>query len=134
MTGKTLFALLSIAAWGLTSLSAIAKSANDADTFIQGGWRVKGQLPKDQGGHSMSWFLEWRFADGTFSQAGYPPIAQEGKYRVVSREQDTLRLELYQQAGNFGGDDRQIEIVVDREHETLKISGEDGFARIKNQE
>ncbi|CAN5819364.1 hypothetical protein BH20ACI4_BH20ACI4_17720 [soil metagenome] len=40
-------------------------------------------------------------------------------------------LELYEQSGNFGTEDKQIEIVIDAEKETLKIDGKEGFKRVK---
>ncbi len=45
-----------------------------------------------------------------------------------------MTLELYEQKGNFGTEDRQIEIVIDRENEKLKIWDAEGFSRIKTKE
>ena len=129
---KLLLGLISIAALGLTPFSSCVISAQDHETFIQGKWRLVGEFPKDKSGRSRVWFLEWTFADGKFLQTGYPPIKQEGKYRIVRQDEDKLTLELYEQKGNFGTEDRQIEIVVDRKNEMLKIMDKEGFSRIKN--
>ena len=129
-----LLGLVTIAALVLSPFSSCVVSAQDHGTFIQGKWRLEGEHPKNESGRAMSWFLEWTFADGKFLQTGYPPIKQEGKYRIVKREENKLTLELYEQKGNFGTKDKQIKIVVDRENEKLKIGNQEGFSRFKNKE
>ncbi len=133
MMRKLLLGLISIAALGLTPFSSCVISAQDHETFIQGKWRLVGEFPKDKSGRSRVWFLEWTFADGKFLQTGYPPIKQEGKYRIVKQDEDKLTLELYEQKGTFGTKDRQMQIVVDRENEKLKIENHQGFSRVENQ-
>ena len=123
---------ISIAALGLTPFSSCVISAQDHETFIQGKWRLEGEHPKNESGRAMSWFLEWTFADGKFLQTGYPPIKQEGKYRVVKQSDDKLTLELYEQKGNFGTNDRRIEIVIDKKNERLKIWNQENFSRVEN--
>jgi len=129
---KLLVGLISIAALGLTPFSSGMISAQDHETFIQGKWRLEGEFPKDKSGRSRVWFLEWTFADVTFLQIGYPPIKQEGKYRIIKHVENTLTLELYEQKGNFGTKDRQIEIVIDEKNKRLKIAQQDGFSRVEN--
>lgn len=99
------------------------RSMNEAENRIQGTWRAEGE----SGGRS--WFLEWTFAGGKFKQTGYPPITQEGKYRVLSSDADQLTLELYEQEGTFGGGKREIRILPDKETGQLTISGRSGFKR-----
>ena len=93
---------------------------------------MTGELPKDKSGRSRVWFLEWTFAGGKFLQTGYPPIKQEGKYRVVKQSDDKLTLELYEQKGNFGTKDRRVEIVIDEKNERLKIWNQENFSRVEN--
>lgn len=132
MMRKLLLGLISIAALGLMPFSSCVISAQDDETFIQGKWRLVGEFPKDKSGRSRVWFLEWTFADGKFLQTGYPPIKQEGKYRIVKRDEDKLTLELYEQKGTFGTKDRQIEIVIDKKNKRLKIMKQEGFSRVEN--
>ena len=129
---KLLIGLISIAVLGLTPFSSGMISAQDHETFIQGKWRLEGEFPKDKSGRSRVWFLEWTFADVTFLQIGYPPIKQEGKYRIIKHVENTLTLELYEQKGNFGTKDRQIEMVIDEKNKRLKIVQQDGFSRVEN--
>ena len=102
------------------------------EEFIIGTWRLDGELPPANGGHGFHWFLEYTFdADGTFILTGYPPLMQKGKYRVVKSDENRLTVDLYEQSGNFGDKNKRIEIVVDREKETLIIDGKEGFKRLE---
>lgn len=105
-----------------------SKIAGDAENFIQGTWRAAG------GDAVRAWFLDWTFADGTFKQMGYPPILQEGKYRVVSSDADRITLELYEQTGTFGTENSELEILLDKQANQLSISGMKGFLRIAPKE
>lgn len=93
------------------------------EKYIQGTWHVYGE----NNGHG--WFLEWTFDNGKFKQTGYPPIIQEGKCKVVSRSENKLTIELYDQKGTFGNENRKIEIVIDKDKGELIISGTIGFKR-----
>lgn len=97
--------------------------SREAEERIQGVWRAEGK----NGGYG--WFLEWTFDHGNFKQTGYPPIFQEGKYRIIGMQGNKLTLELYEQKGNFGEEKRNVEIILNVEKETLKISGTDGFSQ-----
>ena len=123
---------------GLSACSALAQDKNkdiskdDPAEYIRGTWRLNGELPPGNSGHSFHWFLEYTFnADGTFMLTGYPPLIQKGKYRVVTSEDGKLAVELYEQSGNFGTKDKQIEIIADKEKDMLKIDGKEGFSRVK---
>lgn len=120
-----------------SSACSVAAQKNDSqpkkdDESIIGRWHLDGQLPPGNSGHSFHWFLEYTFKDdGTFMLTGYPPLMQKGKYRIVKSEENKLTVDLYEQSGNFGDTDKQIEIVVDKEKETLKIDGKEGFKNAK---
>lgn len=106
--------------------SAPARYQADADEkLIQGIWRLEGS----NNGHS--WFLEWKFEQGKFSLKGYPPLYQEGSYKIVKADDKKLTIELYDQKGNFGTEKSQIEIVVHKEKDKLKIKGQEPFSRVK---
>lgn len=122
----------------LRRFQAVSKAMNDllakyqngevgdielTEESLQGTWRAAGETPDRH-----TWFLEWTFKDGRFKQAGYPPITQEGKYRVVASEANKLTIELFEQNGTFGKEPQQIEISVDSNR--LMIQNMKGFAKI----
>ncbi len=112
----------------LVSIPVASRAEDAQDTSIQGNWYLSGQLDSKDG-HGFSWFLEWTFDHGKFNLSGYPPLHQEGKYRVVKTDGDKLTLELYEQKGNFGTENSRIEIVVDKEKDRLMIDGKGPFER-----
>jgi hypothetical protein len=117
-------ALLAALAFAAAATAATAATAADsAEQVMQGAWRLTGT----NGAHG--WYLEWTFDHGKFKLDGYPPLHQEGKYRVVKEEGDKLTLELYEQQGNFGTENSQIEVVVDKDKDALKIKDQGPFKR-----
>lgn len=115
----------------IDELEAKAKSkdsanmrANEFETFIQGKWRVAG------GNGIRAWFLEWTFDKGNFKQVGYPPILQEGKYKILSAEKDKIMLELYEQKGTFGEGKKTMEILFDSQANLLTIGQMKNFSRV----
>ena len=128
---KFLFSLFFALTIGLTQITACSFAISEEEQFIQGTWRTGGQLKNKDGGPGMSWFLEWTFDNGKFKQTGYPPLSQEGKYRIVKEVGNKLTLELYDQKGTFGTENKTIEIVIDKEKNQLKIQGTDGFTKVK---
>src|ERR671927_1557894 len=99
--------------------ASAAKKTNE--DFIQGTWRLTGE----EGGHG--WFLEWTFDHGRFNLKGYPPLYQEGKYRVIKSDANRLTLDLYDQKGNFGTDDSQVELAIDKKRDGLTIKAQGPF-------
>ena len=104
-----------------------ARATTSDEKVIQGTWRLEGS----NAGHA--WFLEWKFAEGKFMLSGYPPLFQEGRYRIIKTEGAKLTLELYEQKGNFGTENSQIEIVIDKRKDKLKIKGQGPFSRVKSE-
>lgn len=123
---KRNFPLVAAALILCSVLPIVSSSAKKTgEDFIQGAWRLTGESE----GHA--WFLEWSFYNGRFNLKGYPPLYQEGKYRVTKRDGDKLTLELYDQKGNFGNEDRKIEVAIDKKKDTLLIDGKGAFKRTK---
>lgn len=120
---KRLFPLLTLALLLFFAAGPASSSTKTNEDFIQGMWRLSGET----GGHA--WYLEWTFHRGTFDLKGYPPLAQEGKYRIIKVEGHKLTLELYDQKGNFGTESSQLEVVLDKKKETLMIKGQGPFKR-----
>jgi hypothetical protein len=122
---KLILPLLLIALVGFSSSLAVSPDAPEQQ--IQGTWHLEGN---DGRGHS--WFLEWTFEQGKFTLKGYPPLYQEGQYRIIKIEGTKLTLELYDQKGNFGTENSQIEIVTGRNRNKLKtIKSQGPFSRVK---
>lgn len=100
------------------------RTMSDVEKYIQGTWRADGENDRHR------WFLEWNFDNGKFKQTGYPPIFQEGKYKIINVADGKITVELFDQKGNFGSERRTIVIVTDPEEEKLMISGTNGFSRV----
>jgi major membrane immunogen (membrane-anchored lipoprotein) len=128
---KSFLAFLFIVLIGLFEVASSPANSADAENsneeFIQGTWRLTGE----NGGHA--WFLEWTFDQGKFKLVGYPPLHQEGKYRVIKTEDNKWTLELYDQHGNFGTENSTIEVVPDKSKDTLMIKNQGPFTRVKAQ-
>ena len=107
----------------LVALVACPFAAGENEKLMQGTWRLTGST----GTHG--WFLEWTFDQGRFNLDGYPPLHQEGKYRVLKEEGAKLTLEFYEQRGNFGTENSQLEVVVDKDKDALTIKGQGPFKR-----
>lgn len=119
---------LVVCLWLLPTLACSAVQAITPDTnalFIQGQWSYS----QDLGGGFAS-VLTWDFRSGHFTLEGYPPLLQEGDYRVVTSEGDSLTLRLVNQSGDLPTDDRDIVILLDRSAETLMIDGQGPFHRV----
>ncbi len=100
-----------------------AGSAELTEGYLQGTWRAAGETPDRH-----AWFLEWTFDNGRFKQMGYPPITQEGKYRLIAAEGDKLTIELFDQNGTFGKETQRIEISADAGR--LTIQNMKGFSKV----
>ncbi|HWS99072.1 MAG TPA: hypothetical protein VN256_02295 [Pyrinomonadaceae bacterium] len=116
----------------LLSAICVAPTAKAAPTtpdsledFIQGTWRAQGTDPSGRHG----WFQEWTFEKGKFNETGYPPLEQKGSYRVLKSQGNRLTLELYDQDGTFGTENRQLEIVINKRRGTLRIGQVGPFRR-----
>lgn len=120
-------ALLLLIILFVSALPAVSRLADASEPDIQGTWRLRGD---DGKGHA--WFLEWTFEKGKFDLKGYPPLHQEGSYRIVKTKGAKLTLELYEQQGNFGTENSQIVIIVNKKRDTLMIKGQGPFARVKD--
>ena len=105
---------------GIFSISIFSQTNEEK---ILGIWRLAGNNGK------ISWFLEWTFKDGNFTQIGYPPISQKGKFRVIEEKGVQLKLELFDQDGTFGKEKRQIIILIDEKRKELTIDRKSGFVR-----
>jgi hypothetical protein len=129
---RKIIVILFIAWCGLFQLAWSANAPQDSnETFIQGSWRIDGQLPGN-GTHRMSWFQQWKFDHGKFEERGYPPLGQSGSYRVLKSDGDKLTLGLYDQQGTFGTKNSELQIIVYREKNQLKIGSNEPFKRTKD--
>lgn len=122
---KLFLSLFFITLISFSSAPAPSSEEEANEKLIQGTWRLEG----NNGGHS--WFLEWTFAEGKFTLKGYPPLYQEGSYKIVKTDGNKLTIELYDQKGNFGTERSEIEIVIHKAKDRLKIKGQEPFTRVK---
>lgn len=113
-----------------SSIFGLMHSENEK--FIQGKWQVAGEHNSEKG-VGQSWFLEWEFENGRFTQNGYPPLQQEGNYKIIEDRNDTIKLKLYKQNGTYGVEDSELKVVVDKENKKLKIEEMEGFTKITRQ-
>jgi major membrane immunogen (membrane-anchored lipoprotein) len=126
---RTLLAFLLLLLMGSYYASASQARAEDSnEEFIQGTWRLAGQNDPQH-----SWYLEWTFDHGKFRLVGYPPLQQSGNYRVLKTEGSKMALELYEQKGELGTENSQVEVVIDRGKGTLTVRGQGPFTRVKPQ-
>jgi hypothetical protein len=123
---KTLLLTFIVALVVATSVPVLSQNKNTGEKMIQGTWHLEG------GGENKTprWFLEWTFKDGKFNLDGYPPLHQEGSYRVVKTKGDKLTLELFDQKGNFGTEKSQMEVVLDKKQDMLTIKDKGPFTRV----
>jgi major membrane immunogen (membrane-anchored lipoprotein) len=127
---KTLLAILLFLLIGFSQTGGVRSACAEVsnEEFIQGTWRLTGQNdPKH------SWYLEWTFDHGKFRLDGYPPLHQSGNYRVLKTEGAKMTLELYEQKGELGTENSQLEVVIDREKGTLTVRGQGPFTRVMPQ-
>lgn len=116
--------VISLALLLAATLACSTLMMGETERFIQGTW-AHGTDSGD--GHGT--YLELTFTPGGFRLWGYPPLEQTGRYRVVGEAADTLTLRLTGQAGDFGTDDRDMVIVLDRAANTLMIDGGGPYTR-----
>lgn len=124
---KFLTAFLLIAlTYSIPSTGASLTLADANDDFIQGTWRAEGTDLTGRHG----WFQTWTFDKGKFKHEGYPPLNQEGSYRLLKKSKNKLTLELYDQQGTFGTENSQIEIIINKKKGILMIKGQGPFKRV----
>ncbi len=116
------------AQWALGLLVALLLAAcgpsSAAEQYLQGSWI----FVLDQG-QGYTAFQTWTFDRDRFMVIGYPPLHQSGRYRIIADDGQWLRLRLEQQQGDWGSDDTEIAIVLDRASETLRLDNQGPFTR-----
>lgn len=91
--------------------------------FIQGSWHFVHR--RVEIGHQPGTDVQyWTFRGGTYKNYSccIHEDTENGKYRVIDSDEDSITIELYDTVGSSGGnEDRVIKIVIDREFDTLKF-------------
>lgn len=125
---RTLLTVLLFLLIGFSQAGGVSspRAEDSNEEFIQGTWRLAGQNDPRH-----SWYLEWTFDHGKFDLVGYPPLHQSGNYRILKTEGSKMTLELYDQKGELGTQNSQIEIITDQKKGTLTIKGQGPFTKIK---
>jgi hypothetical protein len=96
----------------------------DGDDPLAGTYRAAGDH-----GNGHTWYLQWKFKNGEFEMRGYPPIFQKGTYRIANAGEGGLSLVLSDQSGNFGAENRTIEVVFGTDG-LIKIDQMAGFRKV----
>lgn len=107
------------------SMPSLAWSMSSQEKFIQGEWtgqeeQKQNTPPPSQKGPVLGISVDWTFNKGNFKFIGYPPLKQEGKYRVAKESPDSITLELYDQKGDWGTEKMQKTFFIDRNKDQLK--------------
>lgn len=106
---------------------SVQKQQSVGERVMKGSWLLDGGGDKN----TPRWYLEWKFDEqGKFTLNGYPPVHQEGSYRIVKTKGDALTLELFDQKGTFGTDRSQIQVVVNTRLDRLNIKDKGPFRRV----
>lgn len=114
---KSFVSKIVIIALFLTILGGCApRLGSDANFF--GTWKDEERLPD-----GFASYLQWTFKrNSTFKLEGYPPLIQEGKFRVEKIEGNKVTLFLFEQKGDLPTEDRLLPLVVG--NNTLTIDGQ----------
>lgn len=101
-------------AWGISA----------QEKFIQGEWEGREEgthpPPPEMKGPTLGIYVNWKFNKGNFNFVGYPPLKQEGKYRVIKETPDSITLEFYDQKGDWGSEKSQRTFFINRSKDELK--------------
>ena len=107
--------------------NGVGQKQSVGERVMKGTWLIDGGGDKN----TPRWYLEWKFDEqGKFTLNGYPPIHQEGRYRIVKTKGETLTLELFEQQGTLGTDKSQIQVVVNTKLDRLTIKDKGPFRRV----
>lgn len=122
---------LSLLALAFAGAVLVVGCADANDKFIQGTWYYKDAHLNSISGET---FLEidWTFAGGSFelySCCFNGRIHQTGRYRIKESDGDVITLELFNIKGGGTRGPAELQIVIDREADTLSIQGAQGFTR-----
>ena len=97
---------------------------SEQEKFIQGTWSFSDDLPSENPDDKpMSFYLKWTFDNGQFSVDGYPPLQQSGNYSVLENQNDSLKLLMTDQQGDWGTENSNCIIVINILKNTLLIKG-----------
>lgn len=70
------------------------RAMGSGEAFLQGTWHHSGTLDPDSPNGGFSYFIEHAFHKGKYVKKGYPPIYEEGSYRVTEDGNDRVVLEI----------------------------------------
>jgi hypothetical protein len=102
----------------VVALFALAGCSDQNYEFIQGHWQ-RGDVH-----FSDDWYFErGNFIHESSIDVGGPNVRQTGSYRVLDSQEDKLIIELFDLQVSSGIDRHQIQIVIDREADTIRFQG-----------
>jgi hypothetical protein len=109
---------ISLLILGILMVTLLSACISETEEYLQGYW-YQGNA------HFMD---QWYFDRGIFNHKmevfhGDPDITS-GKYRVLEFDEDSLLIELYDIDLSFGDETHQINVKIDLETDTVRISRE----------
>jgi len=110
---------ISLLILGILMVTLLAGCMSETEEYVQGYW-YRGNA------HFMD---QWFFDRGLFNHKSEvfhgDPDVTSGRYRVLEFDEDSLLLELYDIDLSFGDDTHQINVKIDLETDTVRISSQD---------
>ena len=88
---------------------------------FDGKWYTSGIL-EDNNEYNFGWYIEYTFDHHMYSMKGYPPIARQGTYKVLSQEGETYKIEITYRDSDTN-EERIDTMVLSYNGETITING-----------
>jgi hypothetical protein len=110
-------------------LSACVSDENEA--FIQGTWFYNDLHIQEQVGESFS-ETTWIFDGGNYEvyTCCFVESQQYGRYAILESGEDSLLLELFNINGRFNSERFQVNVMIDRDVDTIRVLRQGPFTRI----
>jgi hypothetical protein len=129
ISSKAILTLSLVAILLMNCKTMKTKSITNAG-YIIGTWN----LSKAPDGDGMSMSQTWKFSATEFVMEGYPRLNQSGKYRVLKDSANILRLQFYEQKGDWGIADKVQEIRIDKTTGTMVMTNNPRLEFTKKEE
>lgn len=91
----------------------------ETSSSLEGAWNYT-ESDGTEDGLALDW--TWTFEKDTYKIIGYPEYNQEGKYKILSEEEDTITVEFSEVTGDGNTENQTIEI--NKTEEGLIINGQ----------
>jgi hypothetical protein len=105
--------------------------SDENEAFIQGTWFYNDPHIQEQVGESFS-ETTWIFDGGNYEvyTCCFVESHQYGRYTILESDEDSLLLELFNTNGKFNSERFQVNVLIDRESDTIRVLRAGPFTRI----